>query len=158
MLKDRGYIISDNQLNMTLEQLREKFNSAPNGAGCECLNMQYLKQKPAAQVENQEDDEELNQDRIAVFWQCDKDKVNSEDMKHIQIQAQYMKVLRAIMIVKDQTSLARKEQSDCMMTLETFQQDDLQVNITHHSLVPKHSVLNEEDKLDLLKKYRIKDH
>ena len=45
-----------------------------------------------------------------------------------------------------------------MMTLETFQLDDLQVNITHHSLVPAHSVLTEEEKLELLKKYRIQDH
>jgi len=44
------------------------------------------------------------------------------------------------------------------MTLETFQLDDLQVNITHHCLVPQHSVLNGEEKLELLKRYRIQEH
>ena len=62
------------------------------------------------------------------------------------------------MIVWEQTSIARKELSDSMMTLETFQLDDLQVNITHHVLVPEHSVLTDEEKIELLKKYRIQDH
>ena len=62
------------------------------------------------------------------------------------------------MIVKEQSTLAKKEQGENLFTLESFQLDDLQVNITHHSLVPKHSVLNEKEKEELLSKYRIKEH
>ncbi len=41
--------------------------------------------------------------------------------------------------------------------LETFTESDLQVNITHHELVPKHVLLSEEEKAALLKRYRLKD-
>ena len=128
---------------------------------CECLNNLYKKKKsdPVTGEPIMEDpEEEDSQGKIAVFWCCDQEKVNSDMVKRVQIQSSMLGVLRAIMIVKEQTSLARKEQSECMMTLETFQLDDLQVNITHHSLVPVHSVLSDEEKLELLKKYRIQDH
>lgn len=41
--------------------------------------------------------------------------------------------------------------------IEIFYQQELLVNITEHELVPQHSVLTEQEKHDLLKKYRVKD-
>lgn len=41
--------------------------------------------------------------------------------------------------------------------IETFQESDLIVNITHHELVPKHIVLSPAEKAELLKRYRLKD-
>ena len=64
------------------------------------------------------------------------------------------------MIVKGETSLAKKSINDlnAPFTLEVFTLDDLQVNITKHVLVPKHKVLSDEQKRELLLQYRIKDH
>lgn len=45
-----------------------------------------------------------------------------------------------------------------MVPIEIIQLSDLQVNITHHKMVPKHSVLSDEDTKELLDKYRIKKH
>ena len=45
-----------------------------------------------------------------------------------------------------------------MVSSEVWQLDDLQVNITQHKMVPEHSVLNEEDKANLMDKYKIKPH
>lgn len=42
-------------------------------------------------------------------------------------------------------------------TIETFQESDLLVNITHHELVPKHIRLSIEEKRLLLDKYRLKE-
>ena len=39
-----------------------------------------------------------------------------------------------------------------------FNQEELMVNITEHDLVPKHRVLNQEEKTELLKKYRVKEY
>jgi len=41
--------------------------------------------------------------------------------------------------------------------VETFQEQDLLVNITHHELVPKHVLLSREEKKVLLERYRLKD-
>lgn len=41
--------------------------------------------------------------------------------------------------------------------IELFYQSELLVNITEHELVPKHQVLTDEEKYELLKKYRVKD-
>ena len=54
--------------------------------------------------------------------------------------------------------MAKKEEKDSLITLEIFTLDDLQVNITQHVLVPKHSVLLDDSKQELLKKYRIQEH
>ena len=62
------------------------------------------------------------------------------------------------MIAREQTNLAKREQNELSIKLEIFSLDDIQVNITQHSLVPKHSVLGDEEKHQLLTKYRIQDH
>lgn len=41
--------------------------------------------------------------------------------------------------------------------IECFLEDDLLVNITHHELVPKHVLLSTEEKVALLKRYRLKE-
>jgi DNA-directed RNA polymerase I, II, and III subunit RPABC1 len=41
--------------------------------------------------------------------------------------------------------------------VECFLEEDLLVNITHHELVPKHVLLSREEKIALLKRYRLKE-
>ena len=41
--------------------------------------------------------------------------------------------------------------------IETFQEQDLLVNITHHELVPKHVLLSPVEKQALLSRYRLKE-
>ena len=42
--------------------------------------------------------------------------------------------------------------------IETFTQEELLINITHHEMVPKHSILSQEDKDKLLVKYKVKEN
>ena len=70
-----------------------------------------------------------------------------------------LNVLVSIVVIKSTTSIARKElESLNPCRIELFQQDELMVNITEHDLVPKHVVLNGEQKQELLKKYRVREH
>lgn len=41
--------------------------------------------------------------------------------------------------------------------IESFVEQDLLVNITHHELVPKHVLLSKEERAELLSRYRLKD-
>jgi DNA-directed RNA polymerase I, II, and III subunit RPABC1 len=41
--------------------------------------------------------------------------------------------------------------------IECFLDDDLLINITHHELVPTHVLLSKEEKIALLKRYRLKE-
>lgn len=41
--------------------------------------------------------------------------------------------------------------------IETFLEQDLLINITHHELVPKHVLLSPEEKQALLERYRLKE-
>lgn len=41
--------------------------------------------------------------------------------------------------------------------VECFLEEDLLVNITHHELVPTHVLLSKEEKMALLKRYRLKE-
>lgn len=41
--------------------------------------------------------------------------------------------------------------------IQMFLQEELLVNITHHELVPRHSVLSDTEKFELLKRYRAKE-
>ena len=65
---------------------------------------------------------QLNSSKIVVFWQVDKEKVTSEDLKQVQVVAASanVKAARAILIVKETSPLARKEEKDCFIQLEIF--------------------------------------
>lgn len=41
--------------------------------------------------------------------------------------------------------------------IETFNENELLVNITHHVLVPKHELMSEDEKRALLRRYRLKE-
>ena len=154
---------------MNPESFKEKLVqiSTEPGSGCEIdfqkLNTIYEKKKnPDAMIEDPEAVADLlDQNKIYVCWQVKEEKVNAELVKRIQIFCtQNLKVGRAIMIVQGQTPLSKKEENEelSMVPIEIIQLSDLQVNITHHKMVPKHSVLSDEDTKELLDKYRIKKH
>lgn len=53
--------------------------------------------------------------------------------------------------------LIREINIDDNYHLEYFNIDDLLVNISKHDLVPKHIIVGEEEKKQVLKKYRVKE-
>jgi DNA-directed RNA polymerase I, II, and III subunit RPABC1 len=93
-----------------------------------------------------------------VFYPGD-DKVGSNTIKQIATKMCELNVLTAIVVLKGTTSIARKElESLNSCKIEIFTQSELEVNITEHELVPKHEVLSNEMKQEVLKKYRVKEY
>ncbi len=64
----------------------------------------------------------------------------------------------SIIIYKKQTNIARKEiETFQPLQIELFNQEELLVNITEHELVPEHQLLSEEEKKELLKRYKVRE-
>eukprot|EP00238_Polyblepharides_amylifera_P014042 CAMPEP_0196576568 /NCGR_PEP_ID=MMETSP1081-20130531/5789_1 /TAXON_ID=36882 /ORGANISM="Pyramimonas amylifera, Strain CCMP720" /LENGTH=186 /DNA_ID=CAMNT_0041895207 /DNA_START=248 /DNA_END=808 /DNA_ORIENTATION=- len=143
MLDDRGYLLSQKELERTKDQFREDFGEDPNRA-----NMTIL-------VPKKDDPTE----QIFVFFP-DEPKVG---VKTIKTYAQYMKdesVSRAILVVQiSLTPHARQSlvEVQSRFLMEHFQEAELLVNITKHVLVPTHVLLTDEDKKTLLGRYKVKD-
>ena len=167
MLTDRGYNIGDEHAFKSVDNLRDfmteqekKQNPEGNGIEFNALDFQYEKQQQEVTDDFDISGDGPKKNMIGVFWRYSEDKINSESLKKVQIRALLLKVSRVILIVKGETSLAKKSINDLQapFTLEVFSLDDIQVNITKHILVPKHSVLSGDKKQELLTHYRIKDH
>ena len=172
MLKDRGYNINDSE--MTDEKINDYWSDWQFGEG----EQKQVKAETYQKKMRSDEDPEISVETIiAVFWKCDQDKINTEEMKLVETQCDTInsvkrqkmmeqgddpnsaaKITRAILIVRDQTALTKKYDSADNITLEIFNLDDLQVNITKHKLVPKHCVLTPDEKMELLEKYKIKEH
>jgi len=143
MVHDRGYMVSQPELDMSLQQFRDTFGEDVNREELTIL------------VQSKED---VN-DQLFVFFPPKDEKVN---IKLIRRYAERMKegVQRAILVIPNElTSSARTVLAEIAskFLIETFREDELLVNITEHELVPKHVKLTSEEKEKLLLRYRIKE-
>lgn len=143
MLSKRGYIVDENALQMSTEQFRQKFGENPSRDSLTIL------------AEKADDPT----DQLFVFFPED-EKVG---VKPIKVYCQRMKdenVFRAIIVVKvNLTPFAKtavKEMSLRGYRCEYFRDAELLVDITEHKLVPEHIVLSNQQKLELLERYRLK--
>ncbi|KAM7275129.1 hypothetical protein ACFE04_016995 [Oxalis oulophora] len=143
MLRDRGFLVQDSELNFTKEQFIEKF-----GENMKREDQIINKSKP-----NDESDQ------IYVFFP-DREKVGVSDIKGYINRLRSEKVFKAIVVIQKQMSpFARSSISEVssVIHLEVFQESELLVNIKDHVLVPKHQVLTTEEKKALLEKYTVKE-
>jgi len=149
MVRDRGYEVSNDELNMTLQEFTANF--APNGA--------VEKQKLNFYTEKPNDDPSQVTEKIFVYF-SDEKNVSIKTMRKFLEILDTQKITNGIIIFSDKmTPSARKIISamSAEYTLEEFEEASLLVNITQHVLVPRHEVLTPDEKKLLLQKYRLKD-
>ena len=87
-------------------------------------------------------------------------KINTDTINIFYSQMKEAKVDSGIIIMSGKLSPQAKQRIDEIKTqiqIETFMLGELVVNITEHELVPKHILLTNEEKTNLLKRYRIKE-
>lgn len=106
-------------------------------------------------------EKENSEDLIYVEF-SNKEKVGLDLIKDVGIRLFTQQIKNGILITKGPlTSLCKQALSDMAeaeIYLETFEEKELIVNITEHELVPKHVILTNEEKLNLLAKYRLKEN
>ncbi|KAH8100906.1 DNA-directed RNA polymerase RPB5 subunit [Cristinia sonorae] len=146
LVKDRGFQVSEEEINMDLATFRATYMSSGGSMDRGQLNF----------FTNHKDNP---QDQIFVFF-SDEKSVGVKTMRKLLGILEEKSINRGIIVFPgNMTPSARKVIVAMASTykLEEFSESDLLVNITHHTLVPKHEVLTPEQKKILLEKYRLKE-
>ncbi|VEL26643.1 unnamed protein product [Protopolystoma xenopodis] len=144
MCKDRGYLVIAKELDQTIEEFKANVGDPPS-------------RKDLIMVVNHEDDPA---DMLFVFFP-EEDKVNMKTIRAYLNQMQQDHTYKAILVLQEKgltpsakTAIATLS---CKYTLECFFENELMVNITDHQLVPEHVVLTDEEKKEMLERYRLKE-
>ncbi|KAL1520518.1 hypothetical protein AB1Y20_022096 [Prymnesium parvum] len=147
MLRDRGYMVDQADIDEKEEVFAEKFAGHSNR---DWLTILVQKRDNPT-------------DQIFVFWPSDP-RVGVKPIQGYHEKMKQDEVKRGIIIVQQvMTNFAREKALSeinnmaggwCM---EWFLEAELLVNITEHVLVPHHQLLSKEEKMILLKKYRMKE-
>lgn len=146
LVHDRGYVVSQPELDMSLKDFVAQF--APSGSILDHASLNFL-------VQHNSDPK----NRLFVFFPED----SSVGVKPVRTYLERMNehsVFRCIVVVRQSlTPSAAKVMASLApkYIMEQFSEAELVVNITEHKLVPIHVVLGEEEKKALLSRYRLKE-
>ncbi|KAF9046862.1 DNA-directed RNA polymerase RPB5 subunit [Hymenopellis radicata] len=146
LVKDRGFQVSNDELQMDLNQFRETYASQTGSIDRGQLNFF------TNSVTNPTD-------QIFIYF-SDEKSVGVKTMRKLLTILDEKSIQRGIIVFPgNMTPSARKVivQTASQYRLEEFSESDLLVNIVHHTLVPRHDVLTTEQKKILLEKYRLKE-
>lgn len=142
MLKDRGYIVVDEDLAMNFKQFKEKF-----GDSIRRENLDFSKCK-----------RDNPSDQICIFFPQEA-KVGVGQIKPCFEKMKDANVHRGIVVATSLTPSAKKAIQDAVRIyrLEIFTEAELLVNISRHMLVPEHQLLTDAEKKSLLDRYHLKE-
>ncbi|SGY62597.1 BQ5605_C007g04712 [Microbotryum silenes-dioicae] len=142
LVRDRGFEIGDEEITMSLNQFKGQYGAAVDKAK---LNFTAaLASDPSI--------------KIYVFY-ADEPSVGIKTMRKFIGILEEQAIGKGIIIYKTNMTPSANKVISAMVsqfTIEAFQESELLVNITHHTLVPKHEVLSTEEKKELLLN-RLKD-
>lgn len=151
MIRDRGYFISQEEVDLSLEDFKAKYTDSMGRALRKNMSFQS----------NPTEDVIAKFPKMGTLWVefCDEASVGVKTMKSFVIHIQEKNFQTGIFIYQNSItpSAMKLVPSIPPATIETFHEATLVVNITHHELVPKHIKLSDDEKKELLKRYRLKE-
>ncbi|KAE9408445.1 DNA-directed RNA polymerase RPB5 subunit [Gymnopus androsaceus JB14] len=146
LVKDRGFSVSDDEINMDLATFRGSFANQSGSVDRNQLNFfSNSMVNPAEQ--------------LFVFF-SDEKSVGVKTMRKMLSILEEKGIQQGIIVFPGNMTPSARKVIVAMASqyrLEEFSESDLLVNITHHSLVPRHQVLSPSEKKALLDKYRLKE-
>ncbi|CAN8254365.1 unnamed protein product [Cochlearia groenlandica] len=142
MLKDRGYEVSDEDINLSLHDFRAVHGERP--------------EVDRLLISAQHRSDSSKKVKV-VFFGTGMVKVNAIRSVAAEVLSQET-ITGLIMVLQNHvTNQALKAIELFSFKVEIFQITDLLVNITKHVLKPQHQVLNDKEKRKLLKKFSIEE-
>lgn len=97
-------------------------------------------------------------DKIYIFFPQNSSKVGVLAIRQYIKDMQSANTERAIIVVKEEiTAFAKQIFTETKQIIEYFKENEILIDITQHVLVPKHELLDEEEKKELLSVYNIKE-
>ena len=159
MLRSRGYGVPDRHINMSYKEFVKSYGDEEydsNGDKTGRRRRGQLRERLHTKA-NKLDDETL---KINVEFSTE-NKVGVEPIRNISKFMQDEGFQRSILIVQSGglTPFARSalQMVEDEYKIEHFKESELLVDITEHELVPKHVVLKNSEKLELLARYKLKE-
>lgn len=164
MVADREYELAEDEVKISLERFRDEY-CLPDGSvnrsklqfSARPSDSMLRKHTPPATAANPDPTPDCGP--VWVEFLSDK----SFGVAHIRNFTKYIvtnNYQSGIMVTNQPLSAgARKTliNVENLAKIECFLEEDLLVNITHHELVPRHVLLSREEKMALLKRYRLKE-
>lgn len=154
MLRDRGYVVSPDDLEMTFAKFQDSFGRqlASIGQGEYAKDLPFLMLFAAKESNPNE--------KVLVFFPVE-ESLGVSILRGYHNEMHNQNVRNAIIVYRHKiTSFSLKiipKARESGINMEFFKQAELLVNITKHKLVPTHIPLNNEEKQALLKTYKLKD-
>ncbi|KAK0424934.1 hypothetical protein QR680_008932 [Steinernema hermaphroditum] len=150
MCHDRGYLISQGELDMTLEEFEGQFGTKPSEGSPSRNDLTILVQHAYREGE-----------QLFVFFP-DESKIGIKSVKAICVRMQEQNAHNAIVVLQQGMTPSAKnavsDMKDKNYRIEHFLESELLINITEHELVPEHIVMSDEDKKELLARYKLKEN
>ncbi|XP_033108338.1 DNA-directed RNA polymerases I, II, and III subunit RPABC1 [Anneissia japonica] len=146
---DRGYLVTQDELDQTLDEFKVQFGDKPSEDRPRRQDLTIL-------VAHNDDPT----DQMFVFFP-DEPKVGIKTIKLYCKRMQDENISRAIIVVQvGMTPSAKQSLGDMApkYILEQFLEPELLINITEHEFVPEHVVMTNEEKAELLARYKLKEH
>nr|XP_006639915.1 PREDICTED: DNA-directed RNA polymerases I, II, and III subunit RPABC1 [Lepisosteus oculatus] len=143
---DRGYLVTQDELDQTLEEFKSQFGDKPSEGRPRRTDLTVL-------VAHNDDPT----DQMFVFFP-EEPKVGIKTIKMYCQRMQEENITRAIIVVQmGMTPSAKQSLVDMApkYILEQFLQQELLINITEHELVPEHIVMTKEEVTELLARYTL---
>lgn len=141
MLRDRGYSVPDDEINMKFEQFVAKLGE---GMKRDDFVIHKCKEKDPL-------------DQIYVFFP-EEPKVGVKSVTSYSNRMKEDKVYNAIVVVRKGLSPQAKQSISLVnkcFNMDVFEEAQLLVNVTKHVLVPKHELLTKDQKDELLKRFKV---
>ena len=138
MLRDRGYVLSKSELEMSFEEFSSRYAAGGSVNRTQLALICARKNDPGHQI-------------YVVY--AEEESVGVKNIRQYCEKMIQNSIERGILIVQKQLTPSAKKivaQMSSKYLLEVFLESELIINITKHVLVPKHEILPNDDKQKLL--------